>query len=243
MFEPPTYPSLDPHGRPLKYVPLKTFLHPQQPPVNLSDHGSGFEFLRRMRICDDYVDAFRDLADYNDTVYTYNEGILHIPGVTVAYSRNTMQHRLISLPPAKDLYDSWGASPSDGPVLPGGLIAYEACRLAALTYSVMVTFPLPRSRYARDRALTALREALGGIDPTCQDPDAARLYLWCLTVASIGALDPEQRDWFMWQTNRLAVALHVQLWEDAEDIFFTFVWLEGACSPAGRALWAQFWQW
>ena len=195
-----------------------------------------------MRIYDKYVDTFEDLADYTDTVYAHSEGILHIPGVAIAYSRNALQHRLVSLPPGKELHDPLGDSPSDGNISSGVLLAYEACRLAALTYSVLVTFPLPRSMYARDRALTALKEVLDEIDPTSQGPDAMRLYFWCVAVAGIAALDHQHRALFMWQTKRLAIELHIQSWEEAERTLLTFAWLESACSPAGRAFWAQVWQ-
>jgi len=196
-----------------------------------------------MRVGDEYVDTFRDLADYTDTLRAHYEGTIQVLGVKIGDSRNALQHRLLCLPPGMELNDSLEPNPSDdGNVSPCDLLAYEACRLTALIYSVMVTFPLPRSKYARDCGLTTLEQVFSAVDPSSQGPDAARLYFWCLIVAGIGAFDHEHRAWFMAQTRKLAQELQVWSWEEAEAILITFAWLKCACSSAGRDFWDQVWQ-
>ena len=240
--EPPAYPSLNPRGKPLVYLSLETLLHPHRPPEGLPGDsprcGLGFELLRLMNVRDEYVDTFKVLADYTNILCAYHEGILHVPGVVIADSRNVLQHRLLDLPTIKELPHSYGANLSGDSISPN-LYAYEACRLAALIYGVMVTYPLPRSQHARGIALNALKELLGNVDLLSQGPHAAKLYFWCLVISSIGAYDNDDRAWFILQTKELVAALDIRSWDEAERNLHMFAWLKCACSVAGRALWAE----
>jgi len=123
--------------------------------------------------------------------------------------RNSVQHSLMSLPSGDELL-----VPEDKVK---SIALYESIRHAALIYSAAVTFPLP--------ALSGHFHKLAAT--------------WILILGGIAASDTKERDWFVRSISIVAKILKIGTWEEVAEIVESFLWLESACGPGGRILWAE----
>ncbi|ORY61792.1 uncharacterized protein BCR38DRAFT_441142 [Pseudomassariella vexata] len=145
---------------------------------------------------------------------------LHHPESTglLLYSRDIVQHRLLSLPHERD--------------------AVEICRLAALVFTYGVTYPLPQPRPLR-KATEMLSYALKRVRYT--RVHATEFLLWAAVIGGIGADSWDHSGSmvanFTDKIREFRDALNVESWEDAKLVLDKFIWLDAACDEDGRLLW------
>lgn len=234
----PCYPMLNPQGQVLSFERLESFAGAFDLSNGSARRGWGFGYLNLLGFDNSHVDPFHDLADFSATLHAYHEGLLREPVLTrIADSRNALQHSLLSLPSEEELersreLDSTGTSKQVTYI-------YEACRMTALLYSVMVTFPLPRSKYVRDRVLPALDAVLSRIEPYSDGYGLGTIYLWCLTVAGIAASGYPTRLQYAERLGQVSAHWGICSWPDVERALESFAWLKCACSVGGESLWAE----
>jgi hypothetical protein len=153
----------------------------------------------------------------------------------VIRTRNTVQHRLLSLPRREFV------------LVPDHAI-YEACRLSALIFSDMVIFPLPAAKNVGPRLAAMLRqtlERLSGPAPNHNtdmdgETDHAPVLLWVVMLGAIaGANTKGLRDWYCAMLHRYAVLLGVTAWSDVRVLLQKHLWWDHVCDPPARQIWAE----
>ncbi|KIW62570.1 hypothetical protein PV04_10732 [Phialophora macrospora] len=170
------------------------------------------------------------------------DGLEHAkPGSTllsdVIRTRNTVQHRLLSLPHREFI------------LVPDHAI-YEACRLAALIFSDMVIFPLPAAKNMGTRLGGMLRQTLERLPAPAAAPvphqntgwetDHAPVLLWIVMLGAIaGANTKSLRDWFCALLDRYAVLLGVTAWSEVHVMLQKHLWFDPVCDPPARKIWAE----
>jgi hypothetical protein len=235
----PQFPLVSPGGNRVPFEKVEKFLGPPHIYDIKRNLGRGFECLSKLGCNDDIVQTFRDLADFSATLYAYHDGMIHDASVSrLADTRNEITHRILCLPPLEDiekdqeLYAREMTSTND-------MKLYEACRLTAILYSAMISFPLPRSRRARGVLIPAIKQALNQVNPYGKDRDFSRIFFWCAILAGISAYGTTIEEWFQERVATLSVNLKIASWEDAEEILESFAWLNCACSKAGSEFWDE----
>jgi hypothetical protein len=149
----------------------------------------------------------------------------------LARTRAAIEKRLLILPSANELNMAGAASPN----------IYECCRLTAMIFGVAVILPIPNTYDVLQIYVTRLKLAIeeSRLD-TLQSVDAnlSPVFLWMLFLGGIAALDKPERRWFVSQLALLIDKLRTD-WSGVEEILETFLWLDSACGPGGRELWAK----
>jgi hypothetical protein len=236
------FPMVSPRGKKLPFEKLHSFLRPSSPFRVYESNGNRFSYLRLINYPgydSSQIDAFQDLGEYSATLHAYHEGLLQEVSISrISDSRNEIMHRLLSLPSAQEL-DALHEIVPAREYTKGGLQIYEACRTTALLYSIMVTFPLPRSKHSRDTLIPLIKQALDPIEPIHGGDGLCELYLWCVLVAGVSASGYPIRQWFLDQVSTVAECLQVKVWADIEHILESFAWLKCACTSAGIAFWEE----
>ncbi|EXJ55356.1 hypothetical protein A1O7_08283 [Cladophialophora yegresii CBS 114405] len=148
--------------------------------------------------------------------------------------RNLIQHTLLSLPPQTDL----PASDAPRPI-------YEPARLAMLTYSLTVIFPLPPQAAPIALLVERLRSALRETNMRASwssSHQVRRLLVWILFIGAIAARDmPDDRSWFVALLRRLTVKENrLKKYEHLKrEVLNSILWLDRSCDAAGRILWTE----
>jgi hypothetical protein len=143
--------------------------------------------------------------------------------------RNSVQHKLMSLPTGDELVEDEVAS----------VYLYEAIRHAAFIYSTAVTFPLP-AMSGHFHKLAAILKPL--LETSKSDPcwrHCPSALLWILVLGGIAASDTEEREWFVESVVFIAKISQIRTWEQVTEIMEGFLWLDSACDAGGRILWAE----
>jgi hypothetical protein len=167
--------------------------------------------------------VLQSMAAYTVIVYNHSQGIVVQENTgKLADMRNFVQHRLLSLPPSAKLT-----------AIPDSL--YEATRLAALIYSLLVVFPIygPRAPFAE--LASQLRFNLSFLDLDRQKE--TRLLLWVLVMGSIAGVGSANRMWFVWAVREFASRLKYTSWDEFKKELGRFLWLDITNDRDGRALW------
>ncbi|KAK4574437.1 hypothetical protein LTR86_001278 [Recurvomyces mirabilis] len=139
------------------------------------------------------------------------------------------QHRIMSLSPWEDLSKTARADRQG--------TYYEICRLTTMLYANAVLYALPFGNGWHLELLARLRAILDRDSIDFAHPDAGRLMVWCLCVASIAALDTDQWLGFAKFLRRVILAQQMSSWEAVENIVKQFLWSERACGPGASAVW------
>ncbi|KAL2219719.1 hypothetical protein M432DRAFT_655235 [Thermoascus aurantiacus ATCC 26904] len=143
------------------------------------------------------AEVFVGMKAYTSLVRQYHEGSLpDVDLCTLTDQRNFVQYRLMSVPSASQLGDSFL---HDHPL-------YEVCRLAGIIFGVGVIFPLP-AQMAPFRGLVQLLDAeLDSIDwqPGMLSATSANILLWVLVLGGIATSGMSERAGFVGQLERLA---------------------------------------
>lgn len=182
------------------------------------------------------VDVFLNLKDYSDAVDAYVNGA-NLPEC-MADNRNWVLHGLLSLPSvdATALPSQIGTSSQD---FQRTMLYYEACRLTAVMYCIHVTFPVPRTMYARRLLLPQMEEAIAKIQLVTGDRALGELVLWCVVVGGIAASGQPERSVFAIQLVNVSTFLRLTRWSDAKVVLRKFPWLDSVCDRGGAAFWNE----
>lgn len=103
----------------------------------------------------------------------------------------------------------------------------------------MVTFPIPRSKYAREYTLQVLDATLNRIDPFSGGNGLGSIYLWYLAVAGIAAFGYSARTSYTERLSQVSADWGIRSWCDAERMLESFAWLKCARNAGGASLWAE----
>jgi hypothetical protein len=238
MLKSPEFENFDVRGNPSKYTPYRMFGKAESS-VAISQQcsgkrGCGFLVLLDLGFENRHVQPFIDLADFSTILAAYQFGILPRPNIPeIASNRNIVQHQLLSLSPMSELEETEKEY----------ALFYETCRLTALLYSVMVTFPIPRSNDVREALLHRLQESMTQQVLVFaalleERSDLLDMFIWCLAVGGIAALGKEELGWFVERTRCVVIFLQLRSWSDIEAKLRNFAWLRSACNPGAVAFWA-----
>ncbi len=192
---------------------------PQYPVVTLSCPSEDFKFLNQgVSFSTDGIDndinrVLSMLKSYTVMIDDFCEGRKIVPANVLIDHRNTTQHALLSLLPR------------------GG--SSECYRLAALIYSLLVTFPLPRVTGTFQRLGELLKMAL------LQWNNNDQLLVWVLAMGGIGTLGFDQRKWFLERFRQVTTRLGIKSWDEARDSIKRGLWFEATNERDGIDLWLE----
>lgn len=192
--------------------------------------GKGFEGLRDFGVSERASTVLQNMVDLTIIIDGHCRGAKTIPDMGIfIYRRNALQHSLISLPTGDDL--------DVGEVSSACL--YESIRLAAIIYSVAVTFPLPPLTGIFQKLATALKNIMESskFDPCWQL--CPQTLLWILTLGGITAARTAERTWYVQNLDAVAGALNLLEWDDVVDNNEEYLWLDSACNSGGSSLWME----
>jgi len=143
--------------------------------------------------------------------------------------RNTLQHRLMSLPKGEEL--EYGEVSS--------ICLYESIRHTAIIFSAAVTFALPPHsgifRTLASRLKTIMEESK--FDPCWQL--CPKTLVWMLVLGGISSTGTADRGWYVQNLAAVTAALNLSEWEDVEEELKAYLWMSSACAPGGLALWEE----
>ncbi|EAW10954.1 uncharacterized protein ACLA_065880 [Aspergillus clavatus NRRL 1] len=194
----------------------------------------GFGRLCQIGFTAEMADVFQALRVYTNIVIEHMKHSQPNPDLSLLCDqRNLVQQHLLTLPPAQNIPTCF-AHPHHKPI-------YEACRLAALTYSVGVTFPLPSQSTPLARLGRLIQEVLHTPDAASiwSHPHAQLALLWVLTLGGIAATNQPERDWFVRTLGQAAAHAQVYAWSDLKRVLEFMLWYDVACDQAGYTLWAE----
>jgi hypothetical protein len=146
-------------------------------------------------------------------------------------TRTAIQQRLLSLPASEELEISPPSSSQPN--------IYECCRLTALIYGVAVVYPIPNSHDVFQELVRRLMDTIQNVDIKMFGIDLFGVLLWMVVLGGIAALNTPERPWFTSKLAFIVRRLDIEEWAEMENILGTFLWLECACSQAGRELWDE----
>jgi len=174
--------------------------------------------------------VIQSMVDLTIVIDCHCRGRIPIKNFTAFIDRrNSVQHRLISLPSGQELLDEEVTN----------ICLYESIRNAALIYSAAVTFPLPALSGHFHKLVSILQPLLetSKFNPCWRK--CPKTLLWILVLGGIAALDTIEREWFVIHIAVLAKVLKVASWEQVVEIMEGFLWLDSACDAGGQVLWAE----
>ena len=149
---------------------------------------------------------------------------------TIIDQRNFIQHSVMSLKPARELFEH-GATPEED--------LYEPCRLAIIVFSFLVVFPVPPVAGPFESLTERLLVALSEIK-SCGEPlSSSKLLLWILVMGAVAAIGLPKRQWFLRRIHDLLQTLAVEDWKDMKVILQSFLWLPSTNDFDGQEVWAE----
>lgn len=181
-----------------------------------------------------------ELSQFFDAVRSYIhilEGIekrqIPLELSKIADQRNFIQHSVLCLPPGVQITASY----------PGGLLLYDACRIAALIFCLGVVFPLPYETSPLPVLAEMLKQELEKIlkipGPPLESRRQNEALLWVVVMGGIAAAGTRERPWFAAQVHNLTRKNGVRRWSELVTIMESMLWLGSACDHAGRELWDE----
>lgn len=148
----------------------------------------------------------------------------------IADQRNFIQHSALCLPPGVQIAGRY----------PGGLLLYDACRIAALIFCLGVVFPLPYETSPLPVLAEMLKQELEKIPWShLESRRENEVLLWVVVMGGIAAAGTRERPWFVAQVHNLTRKNGVRRWSEMVIIMERMLWLGSACDHAGRQLWDE----
>lgn len=175
------------------------------------------------------VSSLQELAAYTASIESYIRGdTLRLDAQSMCDRRNLAQWNLMCIAPESGLKQENALS--------------EICRLAAMIYSIGVTFPLagvgaPFPRLVR--MLQAEIKISGILEGQSLLPITYSLLLWALTMGGIAADGGPERKWYTIALANIMGQYHVDDWKDLKASLKAILWLDSVCDMAGRELWSE----
>jgi Fungal specific transcription factor domain len=187
--------------------------------------GSGFRQLHPLCLIDEVWKVIEATCEITVAVDHHHRGGPSAPSsVDIISARNTTQHRLLSLP--------------EYPLQPPSHAnyMYEICRVAALTYSNIVIFPLPPASGLHTNLVSRLKQLLNYTITSC--PDAhLHVILWALTLGGISTGSSSERVWFLYKFAEASTKLGLFQWSRIQECLASLLWLDFVMEKEGVQLW------
>ncbi|KAJ9614313.1 hypothetical protein H2200_002449 [Cladophialophora chaetospira] len=141
-------------------------------------------------------------------------------------TRNTVQHRILSLP-RRDF------------ILVSDHAIYEACRLAAMIFGAMIIFPLPRATNIKARLAGMLRWTLERLPSELESTSQRQILLWAFMLGAIAASNSKgDRDWYCMMIKKQSRLLGIEQWSDIQVMMNNHLWFDRVCDPPTQKIWA-----
>jgi hypothetical protein len=194
-----------------------------------------FTLLCKIGFTVEMVEVFQAIKTYTSIVEKYQDGSTTEPDLCrINNQRNFVQHRLLSLLPARNLDQDFHTS---HPV-------YEICRLAGLIFGVGVIFPLPAQTAPLPTLVKLLQAELQEQESRLESdwwfPDAVGVLIWVLTLGGIAATGLPNRTWFVAALGRVTACCGLSSrWRDLKPVLDGILWLDCACDFGGQQLWEE----
>jgi hypothetical protein len=204
---------------------------PEGLPPSMPNIGSGFpEEWRHSDFppLQDLLATLRLMAGYSVIVYNHCQGKAIQTNGLLTDHRNSIQHRLLSLPAYP--YEQCGK---------GIYKFYEITRLAAQMYSVLCIYPYPPGPAPFADLATRLRRELSGLDQRTLTYEESKLLLWILAMGAIMTVGTFDRLSFIAATSPIARRLQLESWQDLKSVLITFLWLDMTNDIDGRDIWNE----
>jgi hypothetical protein len=200
--------------------------------LDRTDLEHGFMLLCKIGFTAELAEVFQAMKAYTSIVEEYQDGSTTEPDLCrISNQRNFVQHRLLSLPPARNLDQDFRKS---HPV-------YEICRLTGLIFGVGVIFPLPAQTTPFPALVKLLQAELQ--EPSLESdwwfPDAVGVLIWVLTLGGIAATGLPNRTWFVAALARVTARSGLSRWRDLNAVLDRILWLDSACDFGGQQLWEE----
>lgn len=192
--------------------------------------GGNFTELLGLEIPHDLVNILRDMYTYSVVIDMYALRVLtdlNLP--ELADRRNSIQHRILSLPTAQELVDWKGKS------------MYESLRLAAIAYSLLTIFPLA-PRVAPFSHLTHLLKQSLGFAVQDQWKAEPQILIWILVTGGIAAGDVDTIHWFASSLVPVVEGNKIRSWSDLKEVLTSVMWVDSICDEAAEELWSTILQ-
>ena len=187
--------------------------------------GSGFRELYPLCLMDEVWKVIEAMCEVTVAVDHFHRGGREAPKMSdIIWARNETQHRLLSLP--------------EYPLQPPSQAnyMYEVCRVAALTYSNIVIFPLPPASGVHTNLVLRLRNLLTHAIPA--SPKAhLHVILWAVTLGGISTSSSSERVWFLYQFAEVSTKLGLYQWSKIQECLSSLLWLDFVCEKEGVQLW------
>lgn len=182
-------------------------------------------------IPNELLNAVLEMVKYVAMVESYCRGTTAKPNMnSMTHHRNFAHHQLLSLSSATEL----------GRTFSQNYPAYEPCRLAALIFSLGVTFPMPSWAAPFPHLAQALQQALIEVETSDMVLAGSDILLWILVLGGIAASEQASvRAWFVTTLRNFSIRRGLDGWEQAKTILTEILWLASACDVAGRTLWDE----
>jgi hypothetical protein len=191
-----------------------------------------FILLFKIGFSAEMVEVFQAMKAYTSIIEKYQDGSTTEPDLfRICNQRNFVQHRLLSLLPARNLDQDFRTS---YPV-------YEICRLAGLIFGVGIIFPLPAQTAPLPTLVKLLQAELQefNLESDWWFPDAVGVLIWVLTLGGIAATGLPNRTWFVAALGRVSARSGLARWRDLKPVLDQILWLDSACDFGGQQLWEE----
>jgi hypothetical protein len=173
------------------------------------------------------------MHSYTVAIELHTRGMLRVSDMmaVMADRRNSLHHRLLSLPSAEELGDI--------------AQTYDPCRLAMLIYSYLVIFPLPRCRsplaqLAEMLGQVLIRDGMCGVVRNDTNGLPSEFLFWILLLGGIAAPGGSKiRRWFTATLAGLSVAARISCWEELKEIVKSILWVGCVGDRDGEVVWNE----
>jgi hypothetical protein len=236
---PPKFPHIPWNDEPVLYETLED---PEGLPASMSSIGSGFpEHWKHSSFqpLQDLFTALRSMAGYTVLVYNHCQGVATQSLGTLTDHRNSVQHRVLSLPPYPN--EQCGFLPPcpyeqcSEPIYQ----LYESTRLAAQMYSLLCVYPYPPGPAPFGELAIRLRKELSSLNPKAITDQESRLLLWILVMGAIMTLGTLDRFYFISILSTVSSQLQIESWQEMKSILVAFLWLDMTNDIDGRDIWDE----
>lgn len=195
-----------------------------------TDTSKGPDVVSKSGLPNDLVEILRNMKDYNAVINLYSQGLLQdLELVVIADRRNWIQYSLVSLSSVHEFHEQFFQAHK----------TYEACRLGAMIYSMLVVFPLPAANRPFRRLSGMVKTALVESGTPVSWHSSPELLLWILVLGGIAAQNTEERPWFINTINGAAGMAAVSSWEELKQVMTTVMWMDSVCDLGGQTLWNE----
>jgi hypothetical protein len=187
--------------------------------------GSGFRELYPLCLIDEVWKVVEAMCEVTVALEHYHRGGPFAPTMPdIVVARNNTQHRLLSLPE----YPLQPPSHSN--------YMYEICRVAALTYSNIVIFPLPPASGLHTNLVFRLKQLITHVIPSCPDIHL-HVILWAITLGAISTGSSSERVWFLYKFAEVSTKLGLYHWHGVHGCLLSLLWLDFVMEKEGVQLW------